>query len=116
MPLQVGQLGNFEARMLRGFRASVEDWDEVCSALGRWEAEHLTTEDPAATEQHLSWLKELLSWGRLLQHATEQAEFPDKALAARVAARVRHLRDKLALWHTAMTAEEEDRILRTAFE
>ena len=102
--------------MLRAFRATIEDWDEVCSALGRWEADHLTTEDPAATEQHLSWVTELLSWGQLVQHATQQPEFPDKALAARVEARVQHLRDKLALWHGKMDSDEEDRILRAAFE
>ena len=46
LPLEVGDLGNFETRMLRSFRAAIDDWDEVCSALGAWEATHLTSDDP----------------------------------------------------------------------
>ena len=116
LPLEVGQLGNFEARMLRNFRAAVGDWDEVCSALGGWEAQHLTGADPGpAKEQHRRWVTELLSWGRLVQQATQPSEFPDRALAARVNARVRHLQDKLALWHREMSPAEEERILQAAF-
>ena len=58
---------------------------------------------------------ELLSWGRLVQQATQQPEFPDKALAARVSTRGRHLQDKLALWHREMTTAEEERIMQAAF-
>ena len=117
LPLEVGQLGNFEARMLRNFRAAVDDWDEVCSALGGWEAQHLTRDDSgAAKEQHQRWVTELLSWGRLVQQATRPPEFPDRALAARVNARVRHLQDKLALWHREMSPTEEERIVQAAFQ
>jgi len=118
LPPEVGQLGHFESRMLRNFRAAVDDWDEVCSALGQWEAQHLASSgDNSAQEQeqHRQWVSELLSWGRLVQHATSQPEFPDKSLAARVTARIRHLEDKFALWHREMAPEEADRILRLAF-
>lgn len=33
--------------MLCNFRAAVDDWDEVCSALGAWEATHSTSNDIA---------------------------------------------------------------------
>jgi hypothetical protein len=116
LPLEVGQLANFEARMLRTFRAAVDDWDEVCSALGTWEAEHLAGDQSGpATVQHRAWLAELISWGQLVQRATEHPEFPDQTLAARVSARLRHLQDKLALWHRDMSAAEEARILQAAF-
>ena len=93
------QLGNFQERMLRSFRAVVDDWDETCSALGTWEAEHLTKDNPRpALKQHRRTVATLLSWGQLLQRATRQPEFPDKALPARIDARVRHLEDKLAIW------------------
>lgn len=117
LPIEVSHLGNFEARMLRNFQAAVDDWDEVCSSLGGWEAEHLTRDDAhQEVRRHQRWVTELLSWGRLVQGATQQAEFPDKALAARVDARVRHLEDKLVLWHGDMPAAEQDRILQAAFE
>jgi hypothetical protein len=116
LPIEVGELGNFAARMLRNFHAAVNDWDEVCSALGAWEAEHLTKDSPEQSKEiHYRWVNELLSWGRMVAKSTQQPEFPDKALAERVAARVRHLEDKLALWHRAMPPEEQDRILRAAF-
>src|SRR5437016_4844569 len=98
--LEAGQRRNFEGRMLRNFRAAVEDWDEVCAALGAWEAEHLTQEDAGpALQEHRRWVDELRSWGRVVQRALQQPEFPDKSLTARVNARMQHLDDKLALWH-----------------
>jgi hypothetical protein len=116
LPLEVGQLVNFEARMLRNFRAAVDDWDEVCSALGAWEAEHMTGDNPGSLkDQHRAWVTELLSWGQMVQRATEHPRFPDRAMSGRIGARVRHLQDKLALWHREMTAAEEDRILGAAF-
>ena len=117
LPIEVSDLGNFEARMLRSFQAAVDDWDEVCSALGAWEAEHLAQADAGpAAEQHRRWVTELLCWGRLMQRAIQEPGFPDKKLAARVDARVRHLEDKLVLWHGDMPAAEQDRILQAAFK
>ena len=117
VPIEVSHLGNFEARMLRNFQAAAEDWDEVCATLGAWEAEHLTKDDAGQkAQQHRCWVTELLSWGRLVQRATQQPEFPDKVLASRVDARVRHLEDKLSLWHGDMPAAEQDRILHAAFK
>lgn len=51
LPLEPGQLANFEARMLRNFRTAVDDWDEVSSALGTWEATRLTAENSAQAQQ-----------------------------------------------------------------
>lgn len=117
LPFEIGQLGNFEARMLRNFHAAVEDWDEVSSALGPWESEHLTNDTTGqALTQHRRWVTELLSWGRLVQRATDQPEFPDKALAKRVNARIRHLEDKFALGHREMDHAEQERILTAAFK
>lgn len=102
--------------MLLSFRAAVDDWDQACSVLGAWEAEHLTNDPPrSAMKQHRLAVTSLLSWGRLLQRATRQPEFPNKALPTRIDARVRHLEDKLALWHRDMAASEQERILEAAF-
>lgn len=116
MPLDVGQFANFRSRMLRSFRTAIEDWDEVCSALGAWEAQCLSGDGRAAAiEQHQGWVTELLSWGRLVQRVTLEQAFPDKALAERVKIRVQHLEDKLALWHRTIDAVEEQRVLEAAF-
>jgi hypothetical protein len=117
LPIEVSHFGNFEARMLRNFQAAVEDWDEVCAVLGAWEAQHLTGDDSGlAVQHHHRWVTELLSWGRLVQQATRQPEFPDRTLAARVNARIRHLEDKRSLWHGDMPSEEQDRFLQAAFK
>ncbi|PWU11552.1 MAG: hypothetical protein C5B50_23165 [Verrucomicrobia bacterium] len=117
LPFEVGQLGGFEARMMHNFRAAVEDWDAVCSALGGWEAQHLTKDEgQEAKERHRGWVEKLLAWGRVVQRATQESAFPDKALAQRVSARVRHLEDKLAIWHRQMSPSEEERILHAAFQ
>ena len=116
LPLEVGEMGNFELRMARSFRLAVEDWDEVCSALGSWEAAHLTPDDSAAAlNQHRAWVGKLIVWGQLLRQVAEHPDYTDRTVASRIAARLRHLQDKLALWHREMTPEEEDRILHAAF-
>ena len=116
LPPEVGQLGNFEARMRRNLHAVLEDWDEVCSALGPWEAAHLADDHSStARAQHRAWVTNLLSWGQMMERVTEHSGFSDRAAAARVNARLRHLQDKLDLWHGDMTAEEEERIMRSAF-
>lgn len=116
LPAEVGELGGFEARMLRNFRAALEDWDEVCSALGKWETDHLIgSEFEAAKATHFRWVRELLSWGELVLQATEHPAFPQRDLSTRVAQRIAHLRDKLVLWHGEMSDEAEDRVLRAAF-
>jgi len=48
--------------------------------------------------------------------ARSEPEFAGQSLGARVDARVRHLPDKLALWHRAMTPADEARILHRAFQ
>ncbi len=116
LPPEVAELGNFEMRIMRNLRAAVDDWDEVCSALGQWEAEHLIRDEfDSAKERHRSWVTKLISWGQLMQQLTEHPDFADHAIAARVKKRLRHLEDKRALWHGQMTSEEEDRILQAAF-
>ena len=102
--------------MLRNFRAAIEDWDEVCSALGAWEAHYLTGGGfDSRKDQHKHWVTELLSWGHFVEAATCHPDFPDRSLAGRVEARVRHLQDKLSLWHGSISPVEEERIIETAF-
>lgn len=116
LPLETGWLGNFEARMLRNFRATVDDWEEVCSSLGPWESSNLAVRpSEAATKQHLEWVTELLSWGELVREAISHPAFPEPALVNRLDARLRHLRDKLAIWHAEMKPADEERILKAAF-
>jgi hypothetical protein len=93
-------------------QAVLNEWDELCSALGPWESQHLAKDDSAsALMQHFSRVNDLLSGGRLLQRAIVHPEFADKSRAARIEARIRHLEDKMALWHREMAPAEQNRIL-----
>jgi hypothetical protein len=98
------------------FHQVVTKWDELCSALGPWEPQHLTNDDNEfALKQHFRRVNDLLSKGRQILGVTDKPEFPDKALVAHIQARIRHLEDKLALWHREMDPAEQERILAVAF-
>ncbi len=61
---------------------ALEDWDEVCSALGAWEARHLAGDQTnASLEEHRTWVTQLLAWVQLLQRVTEHSAFFDHAAA-----------------------------------
>ncbi len=114
----IEHLEDFGARRLQSVHAAIEDWDNVCASLPAWEQENLTS--PYATDdalaQHNQWLKQLLFWGRLYQRALRHPDFPDKSLAERVENRICHLEDKYSIWHAGMTGEDEERILKDAFD
>ena len=111
-------LEDFEARRLRSVHAAIEDWENVCASLPAWEQENLTS--PYATDdalaQHSRWLRQLLFWGRLYQQALRHPDFPDKSLSDLVEKRICHLEDKYSIWHAGMTGENEERILKDAFD
>lgn len=102
--------------MVRNFRAAVEDWDEVCTALGQWEARNLANApSPSGKARHSDCLRELITWGELVRQSISHPAFPEPDLTRRVDERLRHLQDKLALWHGEMTVADEERILKAAF-
>src|SRR5687768_7597219 len=77
LPIEVGELGNFEARMIRNFRTAIEDWEEVCSSLGQWEADISRRRALKSLKASIGkWVNELLSWGELIARQRLTQPFP----------------------------------------
>lgn len=110
------EAGDLARRLLRYFKAQVEDWYDVCRRLTAWEERHLT--DPPTPErlgEHAKQLDELEQVGQWLSQATQSPDFPDRATAELVAMTLRDLKDRRALWHGTMSSERREQVLRAIF-
>jgi hypothetical protein len=103
-------------RLVRYFKAQVEDWHDVCRLLSDWEDRHLIdqrTDERLA--EHARLLDELEQVGHWLARATQNPDFPDRATAELVALTLQDLKDARALWHGSMSKEQRQEILRAVF-
>jgi hypothetical protein len=108
--------GGISRRVLRFFRAQVEDWYDVCRQLSDWEGRNLAGQAiPERIAEHLQLLDELERVGRWMMQATQDSEFPDQATAELVAMTVQDLKDARALWHGNMSKQRRQEILRDVF-
>jgi hypothetical protein len=104
------------ARLSRSLKAQVEDWYDVCRQLSAWEERHLVERPtPDRLADHARLLDELEEVGQWLGLATQNAAFPDRAAAALVAMAVQDLKDRRALWHGPLSAEQREMVLRDVF-
>ena len=106
-----------ESHFLREFAEVVEDWSRCVNALTAWEDQHLL-DDPAPQNvaAHKQTVERLLRFGRLVNLATQEAEFPDRKTSEIVAATQSCLKDKLALWHgPKQTEQRREQILKACF-
>src|SRR5437867_5244506 len=104
-------------RVLRYFRAQVEDWYDVCQQLSAWEDRHLIDHSTAERlAEHAQLLDELERVGRWMSLVTQSPNFPDRALAELVTMTLQDIKDARALWHGTMTKEQRQEILRAVFD
>jgi hypothetical protein len=103
-------------RLVRYFKAQVEDWYDVCRHLTAWEERHLIDQPtPEQLAEHARLLDELEHAGRWLARATQSPDFPDRATAELVAMTMQDLKDRRALWHGPMRGEQREAVLRELF-
>ncbi len=103
-------------RLVRYFKAQVEDWYDVCRQLSDWEDRHLVDEPtPEGLAEHRRLLDELERVGRWLEMATQNRDFPDRATAELVGMTLQDLKDRRALWHGQMSEEAREEFLKTVF-
>ena len=103
-------------RLVRYFKAQVEDWSDVCRHLSAWEDRHLIDQPtPGQLVEHARLLDELEHAGRWLLLAAQSPDFPDRATAGLVAMTVQDLKDRRALWHGRMGGEQREAVLREVF-
>lgn len=104
------------ARLVRYFKAQVEDWYDVCRQLSAWEEQHLIDHPtPEQSAEHTRLLDELEHVGRWLMRATQTPDFPDRTTAELVAMTMQDLKDRRALWHGPMKPEQREAMLREIF-
>src|SRR6266446_3206014 len=105
------------ARLVRYFRAQVEDWYDECRKLTAWEDEHLVDDPrPEGLAEHARLLDELERVGRWLSQTTQSPDFPDSSTADLVSMTLRDLKDRRAMWHGSKLNEaQRAEILRACF-
>src|SRR5205814_6711720 len=95
-------------RLVRYFKAQVEDWYDECRQLSVWEDEHLVDDPrPASLAEHGRLLDELERAGRWLFQTTQSKDFPDRPTADLVSMALQDLKDRRALWHGSKLSEEQ---------
>jgi hypothetical protein len=104
------------ARLTRSLKTQVQDWYGVCRQLTAWEERHLVEQPtPERLADHARLLDELEEVGRWLGPATQSAAFPDRTTANLVAMVVQDLKDRRALWHGPLSAEQREVVLQDVF-
>ncbi|HWF20045.1 MAG TPA: hypothetical protein VG754_12300 [Verrucomicrobiae bacterium] len=108
--------GGVSKRIMRIFRAQVEDWCDVCRQVSGWEERHfIDALTPEKFKEHAHILDELESVGRWLSLATQSEDFPDRSTADLVSMTLQDLKDRRALWHGKLKPQEREKILRDIF-
>src|SRR5205809_7710001 len=74
--------GGLAKRLLRYFKAQVEDWYDVCRHFSDWEDRNLV-DDPKSERlaEHARLLDELERVGRWLSLTSQSPDYPDKSTA-----------------------------------
>ena len=104
-------------RVVRQLKVATEDWFDQCRLLSEFEERYLM-DDPLnedALKKHSQALDGLELVGRLISHATEDTQFPDRHFASIVSAMIQDLKDRRAMWHKTLPPDQCARILREAF-
>ncbi len=116
LPVSLDFIGHAQKAFLRRIADDVEEICLLTTALSRFEDEKLLDNPtPENLAMHKATLKEILVYGKLLVYLTGQPEFPDKDVAATLAANQKALEYKLILWHNTMTEAEREQILKEVF-
>lgn len=104
-------------RVVMDFPAAVEEWSRGINNLSEWEAEHLSAENPtrANLALHRKKIERLMFFGQLCAVGAAHPDYGDVETAEIVTASLEVLRNKLRMFHHAMTREEADKILAEVF-
>ena len=104
-------------RIIQEVSADAEDWANMAGRVGLYPWKHFTENPrPEDLRKHKATLEMLINYGDLLLAATASPVFPDREIAAMVAATQQMLKDDLALWHgNQLTKAEAEQLLQEVF-
>ncbi len=99
------------------FIESARDWSRCRQKLTAWEDEHLLVENPPAEklERHRRTVERLIFFGQLFMLVASHPDFNDRETAEMVRANMEALRDKLRMYHSSMSHEQADAVLKEVF-
>jgi hypothetical protein len=104
-------------RIIQELSADAEDWANMAGPLRLHPWTHFT-ENPKAEDlcKHKAALETMIAFGELLSSATGSPAFPDREIAAMVAATQQMLKDDLAMWHgNHLTDAQTEELLQKVF-
>ena len=99
------------------FADAAREWSRCRQALTGWEDEHLLVDNPAPEqlERHRKVIERLMFFGQFFALVSTHPDFEDTETAEMIEANQHILRDKLRMFHSVMSHEEADRILKEVF-
>jgi hypothetical protein len=104
-------------RIVQELSADAEDWANMAGPLRMYPWTHLIeSPNPEDLRKHKATLETMIAFGDLLASATSSSAFPDREIAAMVAATQRMLKDDLAMWHgNQLTDAQAEELLQRVF-
>ena len=99
------------------FAESAREWSRCRQRLTAWEDEHLLVEQPPPEklERHRKTVERLMFFGQLFMLVASHPDFDDVETAEMIRANMEALRDKLRMYHSSISREQADLILREVF-
>jgi hypothetical protein len=99
------------------FAESAREWSRCRQRLTAWEDEHLLGGSPSheKLERHRRTVERLIFFGQLFTLVASHPDFEDLETAEMIRANMETLRDKLRMYHSSMSREQADLILKEVF-
>jgi len=104
-------------RIVQELSADAEDWANMAGPLRMYPWTHFVENpNPEELRKHKATLETMIAFGELLASATSSSAFPDREIAAMVAATQQMLKDDLAMWHgNQLTDPQAEELLQKVF-
>lgn len=110
-------MNRIEHRLFDLLAEQAEDWCKILPALSKFEDDYLVVDPtPERIAECRAILEQSIRMGKLLQSATEPAEFPNRRVAAMVRATLGGLEDMMAMrYGQKLSAERREKIIAACF-
>ncbi len=108
----------FQALVERfSFAESAREWSRCRQRLTAWEDEHLLVDNPPPEklERHRKVVERLIFFGQLFMLVASHPDSQDLETAEMIRANMDALRDKLRMYHSSMSREQADKVLKEVF-
>lgn len=108
----------FQALVERfSFAESAREWSRCRQKLTAWEDQHLLVDNPPPEklQRHRNVVERLIFFGQLFMLVASHPDFDDLDTAEMIRANMEALRDKLRMYHSSMSHEQAESVLKEVF-